>query len=197
MNPFCLLFFLIGWQKQKVEEHHLYSLSYMHLGEPKVWYGIPGRFAANFETIWKKYLPDLHAGQPDMHDNMVRIWLLVMKNYFSLKSNCDARLTAFYFSYFSSISPFNMNPCMFFWQISYYWLDGFRLYWIIYTLIPPIFQSISPNYTNFLSFYIIYWISKVSLTIKRIPSFEGRISVCSFVSSTEIHLCNGHLEKEA
>ncbi|KAL5140513.1 Lysine-specific demethylase JMJ703 [Glycine soja] len=46
----------------KVEEHHLYSLSYMHLGEPKVWYGIPGRFAANFETIWKKYLPDLHAG---------------------------------------------------------------------------------------------------------------------------------------
>ncbi|KAG5043602.1 hypothetical protein JHK87_007517 [Glycine soja] len=56
---------------RKVEEHHLYSLSYVHLGEPKVWYDIPGRFAANFETIWKKYLPDLHAGQPDMHDNMV------------------------------------------------------------------------------------------------------------------------------
>ncbi|KAG4396338.1 hypothetical protein GLYMA_19G165500v4 [Glycine max] len=55
----------------KVEEHHLYSLYYVHLGEPKVWYGIPGKFAINFETIWKKYLPDLQAGQPDMHDNMV------------------------------------------------------------------------------------------------------------------------------
>ncbi|KAK7396440.1 hypothetical protein VNO78_17451 [Psophocarpus tetragonolobus] len=55
----------------KVEEHHLYSLSYVHLGEPKVWYGIPGRFSVNFETIWKKYLPDLQAGPPDMPDNMV------------------------------------------------------------------------------------------------------------------------------
>ncbi|RDY01644.1 Lysine-specific demethylase JMJ703, partial [Mucuna pruriens] len=55
----------------KVEEHHLYSLSYMHLGEPKVWYGVPGRFAVDFETIWKKYLPHLQAGQPDMHDNLV------------------------------------------------------------------------------------------------------------------------------
>ncbi|XP_061343442.1 putative lysine-specific demethylase JMJ16 [Gastrolobium bilobum] len=55
----------------KVEEHHLYSLSYMHLGGPKVWYSVPGRFAVNFETIQKKYLPDLCARQPDMHDNLV------------------------------------------------------------------------------------------------------------------------------
>ncbi|KAK7336877.1 hypothetical protein VNO77_17428 [Canavalia gladiata] len=55
----------------KVEEHHLYSLSYMHLGEPKVRYCVPGRFAVNFETIWKKYLPDLCSGQPDMHDKLV------------------------------------------------------------------------------------------------------------------------------
>lgn len=59
--------------KQKVEEHQLYSLCYMHLGEPKVWYSVPRRFAVNFETIWKKYLGDMHAGQPDMHDNLVRI----------------------------------------------------------------------------------------------------------------------------
>ncbi|XP_027349831.1 putative lysine-specific demethylase JMJ16 [Abrus precatorius] len=55
----------------KVEEHHLYSLSYMHLGEPKVWYSVPARFSVNFETIWKKYLPDLCAGQPDMHNKLV------------------------------------------------------------------------------------------------------------------------------
>ncbi|KAK7378475.1 hypothetical protein VNO80_03917 [Phaseolus coccineus] len=54
----------------KVEEHHLYSLSYINLGEPKVWYSVPGKFAVNFETIWKKYLPDLHAGKPHMQHNM-------------------------------------------------------------------------------------------------------------------------------
>lgn len=58
----------------KVEEHQLYSLYYMHLGEPKVWYGVPGRCSVDFETIWKKYLVgvrDMYAGQPDMHDNLV------------------------------------------------------------------------------------------------------------------------------
>jgi len=48
----------------------------MHLGEPKVWYGVPGRCSADFETIWKKYLVgarDMYAGQPDMHDNLVRM----------------------------------------------------------------------------------------------------------------------------
>lgn len=58
-------------RKQRVEEHQLYSLSYMHLGEPKVWYCVPGRFAVNFETIRKKYLPDQIAGQPDAHHNLV------------------------------------------------------------------------------------------------------------------------------
>jgi len=38
-----------------------------------VWYSVPGRFAVNFETIRKKYLPDLHAGKHHMHDTMVRI----------------------------------------------------------------------------------------------------------------------------
>lgn len=59
--------------KQKVEEHRLYSLCYMHLGEPKVWYSVPGRFDVNFETVWKKYIRDMYAEHPYMHDNMVRI----------------------------------------------------------------------------------------------------------------------------
>ncbi|WJX84376.1 hypothetical protein P8452_66959 [Trifolium repens] len=58
--------------KWKVEEHQLYSLCCLHLGEPKVWYSVPGRFAADFETIWKKNLRalNMYAGQPDMHDNL-------------------------------------------------------------------------------------------------------------------------------
>ncbi|OIW05058.1 hypothetical protein TanjilG_02765 [Lupinus angustifolius] len=55
----------------RVEEHQLYSLSYMHLGEPKVWYCVPGSFALNFEAIRKKYLPDLCAEQPDKNHNLV------------------------------------------------------------------------------------------------------------------------------
>lgn len=57
--------------KWKVEEHRLYSLCYMHLGEPKVWYSVPGRFDVNFETVWKKYIRDMYAEHPYMHDNMV------------------------------------------------------------------------------------------------------------------------------
>lgn len=59
--------------KQKVEEHQLYSLCYMHMGEPKVWYSVPGRSADHFETVWKKYLGDMNAGKPDLHNHLVRI----------------------------------------------------------------------------------------------------------------------------
>ncbi|KAL5155190.1 Lysine-specific demethylase JMJ703 [Glycine soja] len=76
----------------KVEEHHLYSLYYVHLGEPKVWYGIPGKFAINFETIWKKYLPDLQAGQPDMHHNMSRIQSESLKRKFLCTSLVSQRM---------------------------------------------------------------------------------------------------------
>ncbi|KAL3531223.1 hypothetical protein ACH5RR_010545 [Cinchona calisaya] len=41
----------------KVEEHHLYSLSYVHLGCPKIWYAIPGRYCYKFERVVKKHLP--------------------------------------------------------------------------------------------------------------------------------------------
>ncbi|CAL5193770.1 unnamed protein product [Lathyrus oleraceus] len=56
--------------KWKVEEHQLYSLCYMHMGEPKVWYSVPGRSADHFETVWKKYLGDMNAGKPDLHNHL-------------------------------------------------------------------------------------------------------------------------------
>ncbi|CAI9107618.1 OLC1v1007013C2 [Oldenlandia corymbosa var. corymbosa] len=40
----------------KVEDHHLYSLCYMHLGGPKVWYVVPGRFCYKFDKVVKKHL---------------------------------------------------------------------------------------------------------------------------------------------
>lgn len=64
---YCSFFF----GKQKVEEHHLYSLCYMHLGDPKIWYGIPGRYAVKFKAAMKKYLPDELAEDLTVHDRVV------------------------------------------------------------------------------------------------------------------------------
>ncbi|KAL0799318.1 hypothetical protein Bca101_054493 [Brassica carinata] len=54
-----------------VEDHHLYSLNYLHTGDPKVWYGIPGDHAASFENALKKRLPDLFEEQPDLLHHLV------------------------------------------------------------------------------------------------------------------------------
>ncbi|XP_050206006.1 putative lysine-specific demethylase JMJ16 isoform X2 [Mercurialis annua] len=55
----------------KAEEHHLYSLSYVHFGSPKIWYGIPGRYSAKFETVMKKHLPNLSAEQTKLQDRPI------------------------------------------------------------------------------------------------------------------------------
>uniref|UniRef100_A0A0D9XCP7 JmjC domain-containing protein n=1 Tax=Leersia perrieri TaxID=77586 RepID=A0A0D9XCP7_9ORYZ len=54
-----------------VEDHHLYSLNYMHWGAPKMWYGAPGKDAANLESAMRKHLPDLFEEQPDLLHNLV------------------------------------------------------------------------------------------------------------------------------
>ncbi|KAL2535863.1 putative lysine-specific demethylase JMJ16 [Forsythia ovata] len=43
----------------RTEEHHLYSICYMHLGSPKIWYGIPGRYCFKFVEFVKKQFPQL------------------------------------------------------------------------------------------------------------------------------------------
>lgn len=55
----------------KVEEHHLYSLCYMHLGAPKIWYSIPGRYRPKFEAAVKKYFPYLSAARPELLPKLV------------------------------------------------------------------------------------------------------------------------------
>ncbi|XP_078173229.1 lysine-specific demethylase JMJ703-like [Carex rostrata] len=54
-----------------VEDHHFYSLNYMHWGAPKIWYGVPGIDAPKLEAAMKKYLPDLFEEQPDLLHNLV------------------------------------------------------------------------------------------------------------------------------
>ncbi|CBI22382.3 unnamed protein product, partial [Vitis vinifera] len=54
-----------------VEDHHLYSLNYMHWGAPKIWYGVPGQDALKLEAAMRKRLPDLFEEQPDLLHKLV------------------------------------------------------------------------------------------------------------------------------
>ncbi|GAA0151899.1 histone modifying enzyme [Lithospermum erythrorhizon] len=54
-----------------VEDHHLYSMNYMHWGAPKIWYGVPGADAQTLEAAMRKHLPDLFEEQPDLLHKLV------------------------------------------------------------------------------------------------------------------------------
>ncbi|RDX79654.1 Lysine-specific demethylase JMJ18, partial [Mucuna pruriens] len=54
-----------------VEDHHLYSLNYLHWGDPKVWYGVPGCHALGLENAMRKHLPDLFEEQPNLLNELV------------------------------------------------------------------------------------------------------------------------------
>ncbi|KAL3616788.1 hypothetical protein CASFOL_039182 [Castilleja foliolosa] len=54
-----------------VEDHHLYSLNYLHWGDPKIWYGVPGNQATQLENAMKKYMPDLFEENPDLLNELV------------------------------------------------------------------------------------------------------------------------------
>ena len=58
-----------------MEDHHLYSLNYLHWGDPKMWYGVPGRDALKLEAAMKKHLADLFEEQPDLLHNLVSNYL--------------------------------------------------------------------------------------------------------------------------
>lgn len=54
-----------------VEDHHLYSLNYLHWGDSKVWYGVPGSHASALENAMRTHLPDLFEEQPYLLNELV------------------------------------------------------------------------------------------------------------------------------
>lgn len=48
------------------EDHCFYSMNYLHWGEPKCWYSVPGSEADAFEKVMRNSLPDLFDAQPDL-----------------------------------------------------------------------------------------------------------------------------------
>ncbi|XP_058101537.1 lysine-specific demethylase JMJ18-like isoform X2 [Magnolia sinica] len=66
---------------EHVEDHHLYSLNYLHWGDPKLWYGVPGSSATKLEDAMRKCLPDLFEEQPDLlHELVTQLSPSVLKS---------------------------------------------------------------------------------------------------------------------
>ncbi|KAJ3718020.1 jumonji superfamily protein [Lentinula guzmanii] len=55
------------------EDHYTYSANFMHWGETKTWYGIPGADAEKFEAAIKYEAPDLFETQPDLLFQLVTL----------------------------------------------------------------------------------------------------------------------------
>lgn len=55
------------------EDHWSYSINYLHWGEPKTWYGVPGSKAEAFEETMKSAAPELFQSQPDLLHQLVTI----------------------------------------------------------------------------------------------------------------------------
>ncbi|OCH95910.1 hypothetical protein OBBRIDRAFT_787757 [Obba rivulosa] len=55
------------------EDHYTYSINYMHWGETKTWYSVPGAAADKFEAAIRSEAPDLFEAQPDLLFQLVTL----------------------------------------------------------------------------------------------------------------------------
>jgi hypothetical protein len=56
-----------------VEDHALYSVNYLHLGAPKVWYGVPAHATQSLEEAMKDAVPHLFAANPNLLYQLVTL----------------------------------------------------------------------------------------------------------------------------
>ena len=63
-----MLFSSFCWHS---EDHHAYSINYLHTGSTKQWYGIPSTHAILFEKIVKKEMKHLFERQSDLLFHMI------------------------------------------------------------------------------------------------------------------------------
>ncbi|ESN91986.1 hypothetical protein HELRODRAFT_194466 [Helobdella robusta] len=56
-----------------IEDHWSYSVNYMHWGEPKTWYGVPGSHAELLEECMMKEVPELFKDAPDLLHQLTTI----------------------------------------------------------------------------------------------------------------------------
>ncbi|KAL6043476.1 Lysine-specific demethylase 5A, partial [Balamuthia mandrillaris] len=63
-----MLFSSFCWH---AEDNYLYSINYLHYGDPKSWYGIPSKAADLFEQVMRMAMPELFATTPDLLHHIV------------------------------------------------------------------------------------------------------------------------------
>ncbi|PHT48533.1 hypothetical protein CQW23_12741 [Capsicum baccatum] len=54
------------------EEHHLYLLTYIQFGAPRIFYGVPGSYRCKFKKAVTKYLPQLSAHPRLLHNHVTQ-----------------------------------------------------------------------------------------------------------------------------
>ena len=53
------------------EDHWTPSINYLHWGEPKTWYGVPGKYAEKAEEVMRESAKELFNSQPDLLHHIV------------------------------------------------------------------------------------------------------------------------------
>ncbi|KAK4471450.1 hypothetical protein MN116_004878 [Schistosoma mekongi] len=68
--PWCYVGMAFSCFCWHTEDHWSYSINYLHMGEPKTWYGVPTDYADAFELAIRSEVPELFVNSPDLLHHM-------------------------------------------------------------------------------------------------------------------------------
>ncbi|XP_059161364.1 lysine-specific demethylase 5A-like isoform X2 [Physella acuta] len=71
--PWCYVGMCFSSFCWHIEDHWSYSINYLHWGEPKSWYGVPGADATKFEDAMRETAPELFEQAPDLLHQLTTI----------------------------------------------------------------------------------------------------------------------------
>ncbi|KAL8614742.1 hypothetical protein ACOMHN_055300 [Nucella lapillus] len=71
--PWCYVGMCFSSFCWHIEDHWSYSINYLHWGEPKTWYGVPGSAADQFEAVMRQAAPELFEQAPDLLHQLTTI----------------------------------------------------------------------------------------------------------------------------
>ncbi|XP_012946958.1 lysine-specific demethylase 5A isoform X2 [Aplysia californica] len=71
--PWCYVGMCFSSFCWHIEDHWSYSINYLHWGEPKSWYGVPGPAATKFEDAMRETAPELFEQAPDLLHQLTTI----------------------------------------------------------------------------------------------------------------------------
>ncbi|KAK3776769.1 hypothetical protein RRG08_058519 [Elysia crispata] len=71
--PWCYVGMCFSSFCWHIEDHWSYSINYLHWGEPKSWYGVPGSAATKFEDAMRETAPELFEQAPDLLHQLTTI----------------------------------------------------------------------------------------------------------------------------